>query len=221
MSAACLSYPIPASTRYLRYSYPPCRYLKERDPSIRVLLADPTGSSLLNRVAHGVCYAPQQSERTVRKHRYDSLVEGVGLDRVTQNFALGLEAGLDGGFHIPDQEVVDMAHWLLRHEGLFVGSSSALNVAAAVRTAYTLRREQQEQAEEQGVQGSQKSGRGRSSTAAPGPGEQIRVVTVICDSGSRHLSRLWNADYIRTNYQLSWPEEGRVPACLQLFGAAS
>lgn len=175
-----------------------------------MLLADPTGSSLLNRVTHGVCYTPQQSERTVRKHRYDSLVEGVGLDRVTQNFALGLEAGLDGGFHIPDQEVVDMAHWLLRHEGLFVGSSSALNVAAAVRTAHLLRterQEQQQQLEEDQQQQKQQ--------------QPIRVVTVICDSGSRHLSRLWNADYIRTHYQLAWPEPDCVPACLQLFGTKS
>jgi cysteine synthase A len=172
----------------------PYRYLKEQDPAIRVLLADPTGSSLLRRVTHGVCYAPQQSERTVRKHRYDSVVEGVGLDRVTANFALGLQAGLDGGFHIADQEVVDTAHWLLRHEGLFVGSSSALNVAAAVRAAHALRRDSQQDG-----------------------GERVRVVTVVCDSGSRHLSRLWNPDYISTNYGLSWPEEDRVPSCLQLF----
>jgi cysteine synthase A len=157
------------------------------------MLADPTGSSLLRKVTHGVCYTPQQSERTVRKHRYDSVVEGVGLDRVTRNFQQGLGA-VDGGFLVPDQEVVDTAHWLLRNEGLFVGSSSALNVAAAVRTAHALK-----------------------SQRPAGDATPVRVVTVICDSGSRHMSRLWNPEYLRANYQISWPAADCVPACLQLF----
>ena len=37
-----------------------------------------------------------------------------------------------------DQEAVDMAHWLLREEGLFVGSSSAMNVVGAFRVAASL-----------------------------------------------------------------------------------
>lgn len=166
-----------------------------------MLLADPTGSSLLHKVTHGVCYAVQQSERTLRRHRYDSVVEGVGLDRVTANFQLGLQAGLDGGFHIPDQEVVETAHWLLRNEGLFVGSSSALNVAAAVRAAHQLQ-------QRRGLEGQ---------AGEHGEGRKVRVVTVICDSGSRHLSRLWNPVYIKEQYNLTWPHEDCVPACLQLF----
>lgn len=43
-----------------------------------------------------------------------------------------------GSESIEDQEVLDMAHWLLREEGLFVGSSSALNVVAACRVAQKL-----------------------------------------------------------------------------------
>lgn len=162
------------------------------------MLADPTGSSLLHKVLYNVCYTPQQSERTVRKHRYDSIVEGVGLDRVTENFSLGL-ASIDGGHLVPDQEILEMAHWLLRNEGLFVGSSSALNVAAAVRTAHALR---------------QKNSQGNSST---GTSSRVRVVTVICDNGNRHLSRFWNQQYTESNYKLQWPQLGTVPACIQLF----
>ena len=49
------------------------RYLKERNPSIKIVLADANGSSLYHRVKYGVCYAPQQSEKCIKKHRYDSL----------------------------------------------------------------------------------------------------------------------------------------------------
>ena len=45
---------------------------------IKVYLADPPGSSLYNKVKHGVCYASQQAEKVVRKHRYDTIAEGIG-----------------------------------------------------------------------------------------------------------------------------------------------
>lgn len=154
--------------------------MKSRDASIRVVLADPVGSSLYNKVKHGVCYAPQQAERTIKRHRYDSIVEGVGLDRLTANFEL---AQIDDAMRITDQEIVDTAHWLLRHEGLFVGSSSALNVAAACRLAVRMRSE-------------------RSDASSRPP----VIVTVICDSGQRHVSRLWNPDFVRNScYNLYWP----------------
>ena len=62
------------------------RYLKERKPTCEVVLVDPQGSSLYNKVAHGVAYATEQSESRLRKHRYDTIVEGVGIDRLTANF---------------------------------------------------------------------------------------------------------------------------------------
>ena len=52
------------------------RYLKARKPSVGVYLADPDGSSLLHRVKFGVCFTHQQKERKIKKHRYDSIVEG-------------------------------------------------------------------------------------------------------------------------------------------------
>jgi cysteine synthase A len=113
------------------------RYLKQRKPSVRVILVDPPGSSLYNKIAHGVAFAPQQSERSLRRHRYDTIAEGIGLDRVTRNLQLGLEA-IDDAVQVTDQEALDMAHWLLENEGLWVGSSSAMNVVGAVRTATSL-----------------------------------------------------------------------------------
>jgi cysteine synthase A len=120
-------------------------YLKERcvfdnknDSDIRIVLVDPPGSALYHKIEHGVAYAPQQSERTLRKHRYDTLAEGIGLDRVTHNFSLGLDC-IDKAIQVTDQEAVDMAHWILRVEGLWIGSSSAMNLVGAVRTARELR----------------------------------------------------------------------------------
>lgn len=138
------------------------RYLKSRDPTVKVYLADPQGSSLFARVKYGVCYAPQQQERTVRRHRYDTIMDGIGLDRVTSNFK---EARIDDALTVSDQDALIMAHYLLRFEGLFLGSSSALNVLAALRVAHRLQRE----------------------------GKKPRcVVTLLCDAGHRYFSRFWN-----------------------------
>lgn len=155
------------------------RCLRRQYPRCKVVLADPPGSSLLYRVKYGVCYTPQQAETRVRKHRYDSIAEGIGLDRVTANFQQAL---IDDGLLVSDQNMLLMAHWLLREEGLFVGSSSALNVFAA----YTMARQL-------------------------GPGHVL--VTVICDSGQRHLSRMWNEEYIR-RYNLKWPSDEEVQSFL-------
>ncbi|KAG8466246.1 hypothetical protein KFE25_002002 [Diacronema lutheri] len=111
------------------------RVLKARDPRVRVVLADPPGSSLHHRVRHGVAWAPEQAERTLQRHRYDTMVEGVGADRITSNFARAL---IDDAVRIGDDETVAMARALLEHEALFVGASGAMNCAAAVRTARAL-----------------------------------------------------------------------------------
>lgn len=99
------------------------------------ILADPQGSSLYHKVVNGVCYTPQQREQKQRKHRYDTIVEGVGLDRVTANFDRAL---IHSAESVSDQEMVNMAHWLLHKDGIFVSSSSALNLVAALRVARRL-----------------------------------------------------------------------------------
>lgn len=99
---------------------------------------------------------------------------------MTANFQL---AEIDDAEKICDQEIVDTAHWLLREEGLFVGSSSAMNVAAAVRVAKKM------------------------------PLNSV-IVTIICDSGQRHLSRFWNPSYIE-KYNLLWPVKDVIPEFLE------
>jgi Pyridoxal-phosphate dependent enzyme len=111
------------------------QYLKSVNPSCRIVLADPPGSSLFNKVKYGVCYSSQQAESKIKRHRYDSIVEGIGLDRVTHNFSC---ATIDDAILVSDQDTVNMSRWALREEGLFVGSSSAVNLYAAYKLAREL-----------------------------------------------------------------------------------
>ncbi|MFN3927831.1 MAG: cysteine synthase A [Pseudanabaenaceae cyanobacterium] len=99
-------------------------YLKEKNPQIVTYLIDPHGSGLYSFVTTGEF-----------KSTGNSITEGIGIMRATANF---LRAKLDGAMRGTDQEVVEMAHYLLNHDGLFVGSSAALNVVGAVRLAYQL-----------------------------------------------------------------------------------
>ncbi len=100
------------------------RALKAYDPAIRVVLADPYGSALYSYVKTGTLAVEG-----------DSNAEGIGIKRIVANFK---DAPVDDAVRVDDRTLSEMAHWLLREEGLFVGGSAALNVAAAARYARTL-----------------------------------------------------------------------------------
>jgi cysteine synthase A len=44
--------------------------------------------------------------------------------------------------------------------------------------------------------------------------KKSRLVTVICDSGTRHLSRFWNKEYVKNKYNLNCDDEKLIPDCL-------
>ncbi|KAF9894370.1 hypothetical protein FE257_007873 [Aspergillus nanangensis] len=134
-------------------------FLKPRIPNLSVVLADPQGSGLFNRVRYGVMFDVKEREGTRRRRQVDTIVEGIGINRVTANFEVGKEL-VDDAVRVTDAQALAMARWLVEKDGIFVGSSSAVNCFAAVKTALKL-----------------------------GPGH--RIVTVLSDSGSRHLSRFW------------------------------
>ncbi len=100
------------------------RYLKEQRPATRIVLADPMGSSLYQFVKTGEL-----------KSEGSSITEGIGSSRVTANLA---GTPIDEAYRIADQECVAMVYDLLRREGLFIGGSTGINVAAAVRVARDL-----------------------------------------------------------------------------------
>ncbi|PIQ24124.1 cysteine synthase A [bacterium (Candidatus Blackallbacteria) CG17_big_fil_post_rev_8_21_14_2_50_48_46] len=96
-------------------------YLKEQDANIQVILADPEGSGLCQYVKTGEF-----------KSSGSSLTEGIGIMRLVANFA---KARVDQALTITDQELVSVAHYVRLQDALVLGSSSALNLAAALQTA--------------------------------------------------------------------------------------
>ena len=151
------------------------RYLKARLPKVRIVLADPQGSGLYNRIKYGVMFNTKEKEGARRRSQVDTIVEGIGINRVTANFEAGREL-IDDAVKVEDEQALAMARWLVEKDGIFVGSSSAVNCkcpylsfskrelmakgVAAVKTAREI-----------------------------GPGN--RIVTILCDSGTRHISKFW------------------------------
>lgn len=106
-------------------------YLKPRLPDLKVVLADPEGSGLYNKVKHGVMFDPKEREGTRRRHQVDTIVEGIGVNRVTANFEAGREL-IGDAIRITDSQAMAMARWLVEKDGIFVGSSSAVNCESPV-----------------------------------------------------------------------------------------
>lgn len=101
-------------------------FLRPRLPKLKVVLADPQGSGLFNRVKYGVMFDPKEREGTRRRHQVDTIVEGIGINRVTNNFEAGREL-VDDAVRVTDEQAMAMARWLVEKDGIFIGSSSAVN----------------------------------------------------------------------------------------------
>jgi cysteine synthase A len=141
------------------------RYLNEQKPGVRIVLADPLGSALYHWVRHGELKSSGSS----------AVTEGIGIGRVTANLA---GSPIDDAVQIDDAEIVRTTYALLHEEGLFLGSTSGTNVAAAIRVARDL-----------------------------GPGHT--VVTVLCDSGHKYLSRLYDREWLQSRNLAAYAE--RLP----------
>ncbi|MCY3670429.1 MAG: cysteine synthase A [Alphaproteobacteria bacterium] len=98
--------------------------LRERNPDIKIGLADPEGAALYEWYANGEL-----------KSEGSSISEGIGQGRVTANLE-GLE--VDFPYLIPDSEALPIVFDLLKEEGFCVGLSSGINVAGAIRAAKEL-----------------------------------------------------------------------------------
>jgi len=102
------------------------RYLKSKLPNVKIVLADPQGSGLYNRIKYGVMFDTKEREGTRRRSQVDTIVEGIGINRVTANFEAGREL-IDDAIKVEDEQALAMARWLVEKDGIFVGSSSAVN----------------------------------------------------------------------------------------------
>jgi cysteine synthase A len=127
-------------------------FLKEKNPQITVVCADPFGAAMWSWFTHG---------NTVTKDG-DSTAEGIGQTRVTKNLE-GIQ--VDCSYRIPDQQALTIVYQLMREEGIFLGLSSGINIAGAVGFA-----------------------------RKRGPGGTI--VTILCDSGHKYQSKLFNPQWL-------------------------
>ena len=101
------------------------QFLKERNPDIKIGLADPRGACMYEYFKSG----------ELKPTEGGSISEGIGQGRVTGNVDGAI---VDFPYLIPDEEALPIVFDLLKHEGLCLGSSTAINVAGAARLAKEL-----------------------------------------------------------------------------------
>ena len=100
------------------------RFLKETNPSIRIIGADPYGS---------IFKTYKETGSIVEATPY--LVEGIGQEIVPPNVQIKY---VDEVVNVTDSESFEMSRQLGRVEGIFCGGSTGTNLAAALRVAATL-----------------------------------------------------------------------------------
>ncbi len=96
-------------------------FLKEKNPAIKCILADPMGSGLYSYVKTGEIHSEGSS-----------ITEGIGNSRVTGNME---GAPVDDAIRVDDREAVRVVYQLLEKDGLFMGGSVGINVGAAIALA--------------------------------------------------------------------------------------
>jgi cysteine synthase A len=126
-------------------------YLKSRNDKISIGLADPDGSALFDYYENGEFNAEG-----------NSISEGIGQGRITANLE---DFKPDYSFRISDEVAMPLLFDLMSQEGLYLGGSSAINVAGAIELAKKL-------------------------------GKGHKIVTILCDSGQRYQSKVWNPEFL-------------------------
>jgi cystathionine beta-synthase len=137
------------------------KFLKEKNPKIRVVSGDPEGSVYTS-------YAKTGEPKGGAPYK----VEGIGGDAIPANIWFDF---IDEFRTVSDRTAMLMTRRLAREEGILVGSSSGVNVALALDVA----REVDDPA--------------------------AVIVTVLCDTGERYLSKVFNDEWMRENQLLDSP----------------
>ncbi len=136
------------------------RYLKEKNPKIKIVAGDPVGSILADYW--------RTDGKTVREG-VPYKVEGIGQDKIPGTLDMSV---IDDFQTVADKDAFSMARRLTREEGLFVGGSSGLIAQVALRVAREI------------------------------DDPKAFIVTILCDTGERYLSKLYNDEWMRENQML-------------------
>jgi len=147
------------------------RYLKEQNPGVTIVVAEPEGSIFAEyrrtgAVAQGSPYK----------------VEGIGGDKVPGTLHFDY---IDEFVTVSDRDAFHMARRITREEGLFVGGSTGLIVCAALQIARQV------------------------------DDPNACVVAILCDTGERYLSKVFNDEWLRENQML----EAEVVTAARLLAA--
>jgi len=151
------------------------KYLKEKNPKVKVIAGDPLGSILAE-------FWRSKGERKPEGVPYK--IEGVGQDKIPGTIDMSV---IDDYRTVSDRESFAMARRLTREEGLFVGGSSGLIAHVAMQVAREV------------------------------SDPNAFVVTFLCDTGERYLSKLYNDEWMRENQLL---DSDRMPIGQLLQGKA-
>jgi cystathionine beta-synthase len=136
------------------------KYLKEKNPKVKIIAGDPVGSILAE-------FWRSKGERKPEGVPYK--IEGVGQDKIPGTIDMSV---IDDYRTVNDRESFAMARRLTREEGLFVGGSSGLIAHVAMQVAREVN------------------------------DPNACVVTFLCDTGERYLSKLYNDEWMRENQLL-------------------
>ncbi len=136
------------------------RYLKEKNPAIKIIAGDPVGSILAD-----LWHTKGKSHGEGAPYK----VEGIGQDKLPGTLDLSV---IDDYVTVSDKEAFTMARRLTREEGLFVGGSAGLITHVAVELARQV------------------------------DDPDACIVTFLCDTGERYLSKLYNDEWMRENQLL-------------------
>lgn len=136
------------------------KYLKSKNPNIKIIAADPQGSVLAE-----LWRTNGQGHPTGAPYK----VEGIGQDCVPHTLDMSV---IDEYLTVSDKDAFSMARKLTREEGLFVGGSAGLIAHAAMHVARRI------------------------------DDPNALVVTFLCDTGERYLSKVFNDEWMRENQLL-------------------
>ncbi|MGE0439179.1 MAG: pyridoxal-phosphate dependent enzyme [Gemmatimonadales bacterium] len=137
------------------------KFLKEKNPKIRVIGGDPVGSIY-------TYYSKHRSTTEGAPYK----VEGIGGDKIPTTIWWDY---IDEFRQLPDRESLGMARRLAREEGILLGGSAGLNVALALQVAQEV------------------------------DDPEACVVTILCDTGERYLSKVFNDEWMQENQLLEAP----------------